>query len=428
MNLTFYRWATTLLSPFIVLYLRLRRQRGKEDSHRFKERFGIAGLPRPQGKLLWIHAASVGESLSILPLMQRISDTYPEWHLLMTTGTVTSATMVAPKLPPRSFHHYIPVDTPAATRRFINHWQPDLALWVESELWPNLVTNTAKQCPMILVNARLSERSFAKWKRYPTLAKTIISSFSLFLAQSNNDAERLELLGAKNIHQLGNLKYDAPPLIADPEQLASLQQSIGNRPLWVAASTHHPEELLIAETHRLLKQYFPELLTIIIPRHASRGNELAGQLREKGHLVAQRSVQEPLAPSIDIYLADTMGELGLFYRLAPIVCIGGSFIPHGGQNPLEAARLGCAIISGHYTHNFTEIYAELASHHAAAIVEDKDVLYGVVKHLLEEPKEQQLMAENALTITKNTSHVLDNIMTLLAPLLKGTVDNSLQSV
>jgi 3-deoxy-D-manno-octulosonic-acid transferase len=412
-----YRLITHIVSPFIALYLLLRRVRGKEDPERLRERFGYPSIQRPSNKLIWIHAASVGEALSVLPLMQCLSDRYADVSLLITTGTVTSAKMVAAKLPSNSYHQYIPVDIPGAVDRFLAHWQPDLALWMESELWPNLITSTARYCPLILLNGRISPRSLKFWQQRPQLCRNMIASFTLFLPQSSRDAEHLRLLGATALGPVGNLKYYAPPLPANPTELHLLGKKVAGRPVWVAASTHHNEEEQCAEVHMRLKADFPDLLTIIIPRHATRGSTIASQLRAKGLTVAVRSLQDSLEKSTDIYLADTMGELGIFYRLAPIVCLGGSLIAHGGQNPLEAARLECAIISGKHIHNFIDIYAELTASNSAIIVQDKDELYSTLKHLLSHPEQQHTLAGNALRAVAVTQHILDNTLTVLAPFI-----------
>jgi 3-deoxy-D-manno-octulosonic-acid transferase len=423
-TITLYRFLTVMLSPFIHLYLLYRKKRRKEDSQRLRERFGYPSISRPREQLLWIHAASVGESLSVLPLLHRLAELYPTLHLLITTGTVTSAKMIAAKLPDNCYHQYIPVDVPSVVDRFLAYWKPDLALWVESELWPNLVTKAAGYCPLILLNARISERSFRFWKRHHLLSGTMLRCFSLFLPQSQRDARHLQELGAQAIGTIANLKYYSLPLPASDKELQLLTTQLAGRVVWVAASTHGDEEMQFGAIYQQLKQQFPQLITIIIPRHANRGHDITRQLSGLGLQVACRSLQEVITPATDVYVADTMGELGLFYRLASVVCLGGSFVAHGGQNPLEAARLGCAIISGPHYHNFTEIYHELVAADAAIIVPGKEALCELLQQLFEQPERQHVMAENALAAMESTKHILDDIVAQLTPFLEELINRN----
>lgn len=362
-----YRNLTCLAAPFVPLLLKSRLAKGKEDAARMQERFGIASQARPEGKLLWIHAASVGESNSVLPLINALLSSYPSLNILLTTVTVTSAELMNERLPSGAIHQFAPVDTPVAVEKFLQHWKPDVALWVDSELWPNIIMETKKRGTFMgIINARMSEHSFRAWQLASGFAKTLLSCFTLCFAQSRQDSERLTKLGIPSITGIGNLKYDAPELPFDEAELAALKEVIGNRPLWVAASTHPGEETIIAGVHKAVKERFADLLTIIVPRHANRGSAIAAELRNIS--VARRSKGDAITSHTDIYLADTMGELGLFYRLAPITFIGGTLTGHGGQSPLEAARLGSTIMMGKHYENFTAVVEAMERDKALMIV------------------------------------------------------------
>ncbi|HEY1709153.1 MAG TPA: 3-deoxy-D-manno-octulosonic acid transferase [Rhizomicrobium sp.] len=353
-TLTAYRYATAAVAPAVPLFLRGRASRGKEDLSRMNERLGRGTRARPDGELIWLHGASVGESLATLPLIAALKDKGHR-QFLVTTGTVTSAELMAERLPDGAFHQFMPIDTPAATGRFLDHWRPSIGLFVDSDLWPNMLTGAQHRgIPLALVNARISERSFKGWQRAPKTMRTLLSTFDICLAQDEEIAGRLTTLGAPHVRNVGSLKADAPPLPADPERLAALSAAIGGRPVLLASQTHPGEDETILPAHDILRQRFPDLLTIIVPRHRERGADIAmlcGTRKAK-----QRSQSKLPDTSTAIYIADTMGELGLFYRLAPFTFIGGSLIPHGGQNPLEPARLHCAVMAGPNTFNFTSVY------------------------------------------------------------------------
>ena len=380
-----YRCASLLAAPVIDAWLAHRRRRGKEDHARFGERLGRPGLARPEGRLVWMHAASVGESVSLLPLVARLRETFPGVGVLVTSGTVTSARLLRERLPAGALHQFVPVDRPSAVRRFAVHWRPDLAIWVESELWPNLILETAgRGTPMLLVNARMSGRSAARWRRAPHLSRPLLASFAGVLAQTEADAARFRALGAERVVVRGNLKNDAPPLPADEPQVAALRQAVAGRPCWAAASTHEGEEETVAEALSALRRTVPDLLTILAPRHPERGTAVADLLRLRGLATARRSADAAIAPATAVYLVDTLGELGLVYRLADIAFVGGSLAPHGGHNPLEPARLDCALLAGPHTENFAEAYAALEGAGALVRVADAAALAGAVGTLLED--------------------------------------------
>jgi 3-deoxy-D-manno-octulosonic-acid transferase len=420
--LPLYRTLTRSLAPLVRLYLAWRRRQGKEDMFRFRERRGIASKIRPPGPLVWIHAASVGEATAMLALIDRLRETRPGLEILVTTGTVASAHLLEQRLPPGAQHQFVPVDVPRWVVRFLDHWRPDLALWVESELWPNLVLATrARGVPMVLLNGRLSVRSYARWRWWPGLIGPVLGAFALCLAQDEDQAERLRRLGAPELATLGDLKAAAAVLPVDPMQLERLRRRIGSRPLWLAASTHAGEEEIVASVHSRLAATHPGLLTIIAPRHPARGDAIATMLAARGLRAARRRGDEPITDDTDIYLADTLGELGLFYSLAGIAFIGGSLVPKGGHNPFEAARLGCAVLHGPNIGNCAGMAAELAVADAAETVHDADGLARAVAALL---GDRRLRAERAAAgkrVAAAGLGILDKVLTRLAPWLDPLV-------
>jgi 3-deoxy-D-manno-octulosonic-acid transferase len=398
--------------------LRDRVRRGKEDPARLGERMGRASLTRPEGPLVWIHGASVGESLSALPIIERLQAQRPGLSVLVTSGTKTSAQILARRLPPGAFHQYLPIDHPRAIKRFLDHWRPQAGLIMESELWPNLLMMSAERgVSLALLNARMSERSFNRWLRAKRVARALLSAFDICLAQDTSIAGRLESLGAHSIAVIGNLKYAAPPLPADDRALDALRCEIGPRMMWLAASTHPGEEILVGHVHAALKESYPSILTLVAPRHPERGAEIAALLTDMGHKVALRSQGSAITAATDIYLADTIGELGVFYRLADIVFMGGSLVPHGGQNPLEPARLNCAILYGPHTENFFTIYRELAAAGAATSVIGRDQLVRELCALTASSSEVERMAEAAFRVCAKADGVIARAMMELEPLL-----------
>lgn len=355
-----YKIITSVIAPLIGVWLKIRLARGKESKPRFRERFGFTKLSRPKGTLLWLHAASVGEANSVLLLIEQLQSRFSDVHILLTTGTLTSAQLIAKRNLKNVIHQFVPIDTPEATNRFLRHWRPDIGFWVESELWPNLVINAKERgCFMVIINGRMSIKSYNSWQKYAVLMiYQMLNCFELVFAQSEDDAQRLRALGARDVRYVGNLKYDAASLPCKEADLFAIQQEIGTRPLWLAASTHNNEEEQLIKTHSILAGTRPDLLTIIAPRHPQRGEEIAKSLALHGK-VSLRSRGDKIVSDTKFYIADTLGELGLFYRLCEIVFMGGSLIKHGGQNPLEAARLRCCVIMGTHTENFSDIYAEM---------------------------------------------------------------------
>lgn len=417
--LRIYRRLTPLLKGAVLAYVRYRIKLGKEDPNRLTERFGRASVKRPSGLLMWFHAASVGEAVSLLPLLQCIISEFPHVVPLVTTGTVTAAKVINKSLPKGCIHQYCPIDLPEWVQAFLNHWQPDLAVFVESEFWPNLVlTCHERNIPLYLINAAMSEKSYRSWRRLPSVIQSLLSCFKIILAQSESIAQRLVSLGAEpvKVQACGNLKFSAKPLDCDQGELKHLQQVLKDRNLWVAASTHAGEELLASEVHQTIKEHIPNLLTIIIPRHPSRGKELVKELRDIGLEVAQRSKGEKIQKSTDIYLVDSMGELGLFYRLCDVAFIGGTFSPIGGHNPIEAVLLDCAVIWGPHTHKQAEICDTLCP--AACVVKTQEELVMTVQRLIMDNVIREEKIQSARQLIDTQAHVLDHIMANLSKKLE----------
>lgn len=382
------------------------------------ERRGVTEHKRPQGHLIWIHAVSVGESFIALTLIERIIQTIPAAQILVTTGTVTAARLMATRLPPQAFHQFAPLDHPTYIARFLGHWHPDCALMVESELWPNLIRQTAERgIPLALINARMSDASYTAWRRWPRTISFLFSQFDLCLAQDRRSADRLQKLGAGTTQVIGNLKFSAPALPVDATTFECVQSQVGTRPLWLAASTHPGEEKIVAAVHKILRDHMPGLLTIIAPRHPERGAEIQKLLEVEGLLTALRSKGADIDRTTDIYIADTMGELGLLYRLAPAAFIGGSLVPHGGQNPLEPARLDCAIVHGPHVFNFADIYRDLESRKASILVSNSRDLTETIRHLLENEDARLAHITASEARLKEADDVIERYFQALRPLL-----------
>ena len=369
--------AATMAMPVLRGMLRRRAGRGKEVLARLGEREGIDATPRPAGRLVWLHAASVGESISVLPVVEALVWAPDVW-VLVTTGTVTSAEVMAERLPrDRVLHRFVPLDVPRWGERFLEHWRPDVAGFVESELWPNLLFACgARGVPVMLVNGRLSERSLRGWRRVPGFAREVAGAFAWVHPQSAGDAARLVAMGARDVGAPGNLKLAAPLLGVDEGELARLRGVIGGRPVWLASSTHDGEEAVAAAVHAQLVGRYPGLVTIVAPRHPARGVALGAALG-----APCRSRGEDPAPG-GMWVADTLNELGLLFRLAPAVFVGGSLVPMGGHNPLEPARLGCAVAMGPHIGNMTEAVQRLDEAGALRMVRDADELAGWVDGVL----------------------------------------------
>jgi 3-deoxy-D-manno-octulosonic-acid transferase len=321
-------------------------------------------------------------------------------------------------LPAGVLHQYAPVDHPRWVGRFLDHWRPDLAFWLESEFWPNTLSALAnRDIPIVLINARISPKSFAGWRRFPGTIAALLNKFSLCLAQSIDDGDKLIALGALNVRVPGNLKFAAAPLPVSETDLHDLARMIGNRPIWAAISTHQGEEDIVAKAHNVLVRQFPDLLTIIVPRHPIRGEDIANNLQSAGHKSARRAKNQPVEPDTGIYIVDTVGELGLIYRLAKAAFIGGSLVPHGGQNLLEAAKLDCAIVHGPCMTNFAAIVAEMQRAEAIEEVSDCGQLGTAIAALLEDDDLRCRRIASAARVAKAKDSILDDVIGELAPFL-----------
>ena len=395
-SLRAYRALTRLAAPLAPLMLAWRTRRGKEEPERRPERFGEASVARPAGFLAWFHAASVGEANAVLPVIEAIAAGHPEIPILLTTGTVTSARLARARLPNGAVHQYVPLDNQDYVRRFLAHWRPDLAVFVESEVWPNLVLETkAEGVPLVLINGRMSSRSFRRWLRRPGLSRPLFSAFELVLAQNERLSQRFTTLGAPSALSVGNLKADAPPPPVDLASHKRLAAALAGRTVWLAASTHQGEDDIVALAHRAMKEVRPELLTIIVPRHPDRGADIAKLLGAAGLKTVLRSEGKLPEPGTDIYIADTIGELGLFYNLVPVAFVGGSLVPHGGQNPVEAIKLGAAVLTGPHWRNFADAYEELLRAGGCVQVEDAESLGKTALALLDDAQARAAMMARA---------------------------------
>ncbi|HEV7601202.1 MAG TPA: 3-deoxy-D-manno-octulosonic acid transferase [Bradyrhizobium sp.] len=416
MMLRVYQKLSAAAVPLTPVVFKRRLKQGKEDPARINERRGITRDVRPHGPLVWIHGASVGEVLAAAALIEKLRAV--NLRILLTSGTVTSAAVVAKRFPPDVIHQYVPYDSPRYVARFLDHWQPSLALFIESDLWPNMIlAGAVRRLPMVLINGRMSHRSFPRWRRISRTIEALLGRFEVCLAQSDVDAERFTALGSRNVVTTGNLKLDvqAPP--ADNARLERLMAVTRGRPVIVAASTHPGEEEILLEVHRELAGYFAGLLTVIVPRHPNRGEAVARIVAASGLHVALRSHEDLPTATADIYVADTMGELGLFYRLAPIVFMGGSLVEHGGQNPIEAIKLGAAIVHGPHVFNFTEVYDALDAAGGAKQAATTEALVKQLGHWLADPVARQASVEAAGRVVDQLGGALDRTLSALEPYL-----------
>ncbi len=414
--LKLYRLATIAATPFASAALNWRASYGKEDPARLGERMGQSDRPRPPGRLVWLHGASLGESLSLLPLIERFIQRGLE--VLVTSGTVSSARVLTARLPAGAFHQYAPLDAPKFVDRFLDHWKPDIAVFAESELWPNIVaTVRARGVPLILANARISRKSAERWRSVPGAAKSVFGAVDLCLAQDSDNAARFLALGARCVRIAGNLKFDVPPPSADSAKLAEFNGAIGARPAWAAVSTHPGEEEIVLDAHVELAARTPGLLTIIAPRHRERGVEIVERARARGLRAALRSQDGEPRRDVDVYVVDSVGELGLIFRSVGVVLMGKSLLPGGGQNPIEPAKLGCAILYGPHVENFAEVYGELAAVKAAARVTDAASLARAAHYLLSEPSRMRKMGRAGAETVEKLGGASRGIMNAVEPYL-----------
>ncbi|RCL01164.1 MAG: 3-deoxy-D-manno-octulosonic-acid transferase [Candidatus Tokpelaia sp. JSC085] len=410
-----YRSIGMLIRPLIPFYLSWRAVCGKEEMNRRHERIGQPSRIRPKGPLIWLHAASVGETIALIPLLEQILSS--QVNILLTTGTVTSAQLVTKHFANRLVHQYVPLDFSGVMRRFLEHWKPNLVLICESEIWPVRICELAQHhIPQILLNAKLSERSCKAWKQYAVFAHEIFSEFAVVICQSDADAERYRMLGAQNVIVAGNLKSDVV-LPAHVQDLKTYRHAISQRPIWAAVSTHEGEELIASQVHTILRKRYPTLLTIIVPRHPERVSMIINKLKRKDYVCVRKSLNELPTARTDILLGDTIGEMGFYLRLTEIAFIGKSLMAEGGHNPLEPALIGAAILSGPNIGNFREIYDELMANNAVRFVFDSTMLAEHVHYLLERSDVRREMIESGRHTVAKLCGALDRTFDVLKPFL-----------
>ncbi|MFZ3581322.1 3-deoxy-D-manno-octulosonic acid transferase [Loktanella sp. DJP18] len=408
----------------IAAPLLFRRIRDRLIAHgiqpgRTRERLGHATVARPAGPLVWVHGASVGETLSALPVIAALRDRRDPPTILVTSGTATSAQILTQRLPQGCIHQFAPLDGARALRRFNAHWKPDLLVLMESEIWPQMIATAP--CPVVLLNARLSPRALARWRKLGSSASWLLSRLCLITAQTEAVAQGLRDLGVApdRIRVGGNLKAAAPPLDADPEAFTAIRTLLADRPRWLAASTHTGEEAHVLAAHAALLREHSDLCLILAPRHPDRADRIAAQIAQAGLTLTRRSVGE--SPTSQVYLADTLGEMGLWYRAAPITFVGGSLSPNGGHNPWEGAALGCALLTGHYLTNAAQDWQALRDADAAITGLTPDTLTAALRDLLADPARARAMGDAARTLTASqTGDVARTVADLLALMPHGT--------
>jgi 3-deoxy-D-manno-octulosonic-acid transferase len=416
MTLRVYRKLSSAMVPLAPALINRRLKLGKEDPARVGERRGMSDDVRPAGPLVWIHGASVGEVLASAALIEKLR--MLNLRILLTSGTVTSAAVVAKRFPPDVIHQYVPYDSPRYVARFLDHWRPSLALFIESDLWPNLIlSSAARRLPMVLINGRMSHRSFPRWRRLQGAISALLGRIDICLAQSELDADRFSALGSRNVVVTGNLKLDVPAPPADAAKLERLMSMTRGRPIVVAASTHSGEDELLIDAHKTLARFFPNLLTVIVPRHPDRGEAVARVVAASGLQPGLRSREELPTAATDIYVADTMGELGLFYRLSPIVFMGGSLVEHGGQNPIEAVKLGASVVHGPHVFNFSDVYEALDHAGGARKADSQEALVKQLGQLLADPAARDASLAASERVVEQLGGALERTLAALEPYL-----------
>ncbi len=412
--------ASMALVPFATWAVTRKLRRAGVPVVRCHEKLGHATEPRdPDAALIWFHAASVGETQAVLALITRMGVALPQAQFLITSGTATSAAMVARRMPPRCVHQFSPLDAPGPLRRFLRHWRPDAALFVESELWPQMLRRThAQGARMALVNARLSAKSIANWRRFPKTARYLFEVFDLILTQNDAMAEAMVEINAPadRVARGINLKSLAGPLPQDEDTLFEARAALGHRPVWIASSTHPGEEETVLAAHKTLLEQHPDLCLILVPRHPERGQAVTNLIAGAGLSLTRRTRGD--MPGGQVFLADTLGELGTWYALGDIVFLGGSLRPIGGHNPFEVAQAGAAVLSGNHVANFAETFAEMEARGAARLVADAGDLAMRVGALLDDPGALEAAKAAATAFTRDRTDMLDGIATRLIKALE----------
>lgn len=404
--------------PLLPVFIEKRKKAGKEDGTRHQERLGHASIDRPEGALIWIHAASVGETNAVLPLCTSLAKR--GFQILVTTVTTTAAQTVADKTAefPNIMHQYAPLDVPSVVRKFMDHWRPNMAIFAESEIWPvTIKLLSEKSIPLAIVNGRMSDRSFRRWRKFRSATPSLFGHIDQVLVRGEEDLLRFQELGARKVTISGNLKYDSPVPNIDPEKLSEFRRNISDRPLFLATSTHDGEEKIVLQAHEMLVEKYPDLLTCIVPRHPRRGVDVM-ELGQSAKLQTElRSKVGNPSSNCDVYIADTLGELGLFYSLAPAALIGGSLMPIGGHNPIEAAQLGCAVISGPNVSNFREVFGVLEGADGCLIVKDAREIADAVARCLDDAVYAKGLASNANKALEGVGGAVERSLAALEPSL-----------
>lgn len=418
--LILYQLLARLIRPFYVkVILKNRITQEKEDGLRVHEKLGTSSIQRPQGLLLWVHAASVGETLSVRKLVSELQERYPHFTILMTTGTRTSSEIVQQKFPDSVLHQYAPLDFQTYVKRFLNFWRPDIALWVESELWPNMLGEIHRRdIPLISINVRFSPKSLKRWRLIPDTFKQIMDNFNHVIVQTKTLEIELKAMGINHVSYFGNLKFATPPLSFDEKMLKTLKSSTKGRPLILAASTHNPEETIFTQAHQKLAKTWPNLLTILVPRHPERSSELQAACQQQGLATQLFSEGCKIQPGTQVFIVDRIGTLGLFYKLCPFAFIGGSLLQRGGHNPIEAAQLGCVPLHGPHIENFQEIYAYFDQYKAVLRIQDEQELLIRLKMLLENPETTKAYQVGGGKALEDQSNILERVVTCLEPHLQ----------
>ena len=343
-----------LISPLIII---LRLIKKKEHPIRFKEKFCFFPIKRGNGKLIWFHGSSVGEIISIIPLVEKLEKNKSIKKILITSSTLSSSKVLTKFKLKKTVHQFFPIDANFLTKKFLDYWNPAIAIFVESEIWPNMLINVKKKSiPLVLLNARITKESYKKWKMISLLSRYLFESFDISFPQNYETKKYLNSLGAKKIKFLGNLKFSESKTQKNIALNKNIEKIFKSRKIWCAASTHNGEEKICADAHKKLKKKYKKLLTVIIPRHVHRVNNIYKEVNDMGFKIQIHSKKNKIKKDTDIYLVDTYGETKSFFKICNTVFLGGSIVNHGGQNPLEPARFGCKILHGPNIHNFTEVY------------------------------------------------------------------------
>ncbi len=414
-----YGAATRALGPLTPIWVRKRASAGKEDPDRLNERHGESKYDRPSGTLIWFHAASVGECQMLMPVIERFHRHDPNIHILVTSGTLTSAKLMAERLPDNGLHQYVPLDYPQAVKKFLTHWNPDMAIWAESEIWPNLIRQTkAAGVPMALLNARMSEKSIAGWEKREESARSLFGAFDVILAADKHTAGGLGGILNRMIDMPGNLKDASAPLPYDKAELKRLKSELSRRPVWCAASTHPGEDKLMIKAHQQALEKHQRACLILAPRHPDRGDDIAKQLKDAGLSYVTRASNQPITQDTQVLLFNTIGEMGLAYRLSKVTFVCGSLVNGlSGHNPLEPARLDNAVLTGTHISSFADTYMSMISFDAAERILTPQEIGPRVSALISDKKALKVLSNRALEYAQSRDAVLDYVWDKLLPLI-----------